>query len=172
MQHLLMATDSNLAAEKLSEKLDVEFRRTSRVVNSRELVTGNSWEDADLQRALEPYLESGNIPDRTMLQIRDSLAAFSPEGFHFVLPHYLRYAIRNPDSEVADNVVYRLATVSPDDQYWNERLKLFSIKQRQLVCEVLQLICAIGTAATQLDRTKALEAWCMPAHSSPPTHAR
>jgi hypothetical protein len=145
--------------ESILDTIAEEFRVVD-AIDAVELVTGKSWEDDDIVALLAPHLETGNIPDAVIFQLRDSLATFSPLGFRYILPHYLKYAVRNPDTEVCDNLVYRLADRKAGDVYWDSRVALLTQRQEQTVCMVLRGLSRIGNYAIAASLDEAISAWC------------
>ncbi len=131
-----------------------------------QLITGKSWQDDDIVRLLQPHIRKTEIPDNVMQNLKDSFATFSPFGFHFMFPHYAKFALRNPDSELADNFIYVLSIVDPSREYWSQRLAKFSASEKQLVCRVVTFLSHSNVIATKKSREDAVFLWCNSAHSN------
>lgn len=53
--------------------------------------------------------------------------------FSFFIKDYLVYALDHPDSELTEHLVYRLGSVDVTEEYWEERIKLFTSGQAKLI---------------------------------------
>jgi hypothetical protein len=122
------------------------------------MVFAGTWETEDLVRHLDAV---DSVPDRTFLEQHfDSLAAFTPEGFRYVLPYYLRYSLDNPTSEITERIVFHLSPSDPETDYWQSRLNAFSSAQKDAVCQYLRhMQSALGEEGYDEDLTRALSTW-------------
>ena len=84
----------------------------------------------------------------------DSIPLFAPKAYQFFLPVYLYYALDNFDSDVTQFLLFNLGSNN------EERLKLFSLEQKQAVAAFLQYIQSIDEHGEYQEETKdALEIW-------------
>jgi len=92
-----------------------------------------------------PWLE---IEDAKIAANWTALASLSPEGFHYILPAYLRHSLKhfNLDSEVCEYTIYSL---TPNAEMMKNpriskstyaRLKCFNRKQVEVILQFLALV--------------------------------
>jgi len=129
-------------------------------LNSRDLVTGASWEDADIVSAFSEIEQGSAISPETIWHFRDSLAAFTSRGLVAVLPHYFRFCFHDSRLEVADFLIYRLSSADLRDKFWYETLQRLDIKQRSAICMFLRYFSVHDDVATPETTRLALAFWC------------
>src|SRR5918993_474992 len=84
------------------------------------LVYEDTWETEDLIRDLAAV---GDRPDdRFIEQHFSSLPTFTGEGLRHVLPQYLIYSLKHPDSDATERVIFQLVPDDTDSPYWRGRL--------------------------------------------------
>lgn len=123
-----------------------------------QIVFGKGWEDADIVASFSAA-PGRAIPDELIERHRDSLASLTPTGLQWLLPHYMLYSVKRPDTEVADYVIYHLAGVK-DDQYWSERLAVFTRAQKDAICGYLKFLLESGGNDNVADLNEAISKWC------------
>ena len=100
------------------------------------LVYEDTWETEDLIRDLAAV---GDRPDdRFIEQHFSSLPTFTGEGLRHVLPQYLIYSLKHPDSDATERVIFQLVPDDTDSPYWRGRLEIFSHAQKSAICEYLR----------------------------------
>lgn len=114
-------------------------------INSRGVVYGLAWEDADIIRALDERL--GLIDESFIVEFSEALANFTPFGFRLILPYYLRFSMLNPESSVAEFVIYRISNMGAESKHWSS----FSAQEICLVHSLLEYIKRLTIEAGQLD---------------------
>lgn len=100
------------------------------------LVFEGTWETQELIRSLRRA--RGSVDSRFVEKHADSLAALTPEGLHAVLPAYLLYSLRHPDSDATEHLIFHLAPNHPDSDCWRHRLDEFSPSQKAAVAQFLR----------------------------------
>jgi hypothetical protein len=96
------------SALSVKKRLDRIFG-TSAVVDSIGLVSGLAWEDDDILFGIK---QRQNILDESFIvQFFNSLPNFTEKGLRSVLPHYLRYSVDNPESDVAEYLIYSVKSL-------------------------------------------------------------
>jgi hypothetical protein len=99
------------------------------------LVTPGSWETDDLVAALNPVRD---MPDRHFVEAHfDSLPVLTHEGLRFVLPAFMIHSLNFPDSPATERVIFHLSPPDAEQEYWRERIAVFSQPQRAAICRFL-----------------------------------
>jgi hypothetical protein len=102
------------------------------------LIYKNSWETRSLIRSLTAV---NGIPDDAFIERHaDSLPEFRPEGLRHVLPLYMHYSLRHPKSDVTERLIFHLSPADIGDEYWRERLAIFTPAQKQAICEYVRFM--------------------------------
>ncbi|HEY7449364.1 MAG TPA: DUF6714 family protein [Vicinamibacterales bacterium] len=126
---------------------------------SREtLVYQGSWETSSLMRNLAAV---DDVPNDSFIEWHsDSLGVFRPEGLRHVLPHYMIYSLRHPDSDVTERLVFHLSPEQTRDEYWQERLAVFSSVQKRAICDYVRFM-QVALAGQHYDEhlIRALKVW-------------
>lgn len=122
------------------------------------LVYRDTWETEDLIRDLAAV---GDRPDERFIEQHfDSLPAFTAEGLQHVLPHYLIYSLKRPQSEATQRVILHLSPVDTESPFWRERLEIFSPTQKSAICEYIQhLQVQLAGEHYDADFARALSVW-------------
>lgn len=90
-------------------------------LSRQSLVHKGAWETRSLIRSLAVVKD---VPDDAFIERHfDSLPVFRPEGLRQVLPYYMTYSLRHPQSDATERVIFHL---SPADtaqknavrEYW------------------------------------------------------
>lgn len=100
------------------------------------LVTPGSWETDDLVAALSPVRD---MPDRHFIEGHfDSLPALTHEGLRYALPAFMIHSLAFPGSPATERVVFHLSPQDAEQEYWRERIAVFSQPQRAAICRFLK----------------------------------
>lgn len=102
------------------------------------LVYKGSWETGTLMRNLATVQDAPN--DSFIEWHSDSLPRFRPEGLRHVLPHYMIYSLRHPKSDVTERLIFHLAPADTSEEYWRERLAVFTPAQKHTICEYVRFM--------------------------------
>lgn len=105
------------------------------------LVEIEGWEYEDVVKSILQFSGCFNNEYRTNILClegvleyhADSLPAFTPDGFHCMLKYYLLYSINRPLSDVSDYVVFHLSGIRKNSKYWQDRLKVFSVDEKEII---------------------------------------
>ena len=62
---------------------------------------------------------------------------FRPEGLRHVLPFYMIYSLQHPESDVTERLIFHLSPADIGDEYWQERLAVFTPAQKHAICEYI-----------------------------------
>ena len=62
------------------------------------------------------------------------MPAFTAQGLRLVLPQYLIYSLKHPESDATERVIFQLAPDDTESVYWRERLEAFSPAQKHAIC--------------------------------------
>jgi hypothetical protein len=107
-------------------------------LNRSALVYRGSWETSSLMRNLT---ELKDIPNDAFIEWHsDSLPVFRPEGLRHVLPYYMIFSLRHPKSDVTERLIFHLSPTETDDEYWRERLAVFTPPQKRAICEYVHFM--------------------------------
>jgi hypothetical protein len=107
-------------------------------VDREALVYEGSWETTSVLRDLGAVDDIPN--DRFIESHAGSLPVFRPEGLRHVLPYYLIYSARHTRSDVTERVIFHLAPADTRDEYWRERLSVFTPAHKRAICEYLRFM--------------------------------
>lgn len=110
----------------------------------------NDWGGNDLERKRIREEFSGyenwlDVPRELLLQERDALPLFEPQGFRFYLPAYMLFTIEDYDRAdmIPESIVHSLTLPDAGTELYEfvrERLVLFSEKQRKAVLHFLEYL--------------------------------
>jgi hypothetical protein len=126
------------ALDRLEGRIAQTFGATP-APSKREIAVGTDWDAEAITKAFGLFLKSPVTKEVLEVHAK-SLPAFTPRAFVFFLKDYLRYAIRNPATELTEHLIYRLSSVKSADPYWAERLRLLSKEQRDVIAEWCGLV--------------------------------
>lgn len=89
----------------------------------------------ELRDQLHPYVQR-DVPDEWLTYHGDALPLLSPKALRYYFPRYIEFGLLNQDENAFDNCLYHL---SPDeiDEYWAERIAIFSIEEKAIFREYL-----------------------------------
>lgn len=97
-------------------------------------------ECSEICQAFAPF-EFQNIPDEVIMRHYDLLPLLSPLSLHHYLPAYLLYALKHPESEVFEFLLYQLGPSKQDRSnmggYDQERVARFTTEQRLTILAFL-----------------------------------
>ena len=102
------------------------------------LVYKGSWETSSLMRNLAAVKDVPN--DSFIAWHSDSLPRFRPEGLRHVLPHYMIYSLHHPESDVTERLIFHLSPADTSEEYWRERLAVFTPAQKHAICEYVRFM--------------------------------
>jgi hypothetical protein len=108
------------------------------VLPRRALVYEGTWETRTLIRHLAAVHDQPD--DRFIEQHFSSLPAFTAEGLRHVLPKYLIYKLKHPESDATERLIFHLAPADTSDEYWRERLTVFTAAQKQAICDYVRFM--------------------------------
>jgi hypothetical protein len=113
------------------------FADTPRVPRAAMVYRG-SWETQNL---IHNLARVDDVPTSRFIEWHaDSLPEFTPAGLRHVLPFYLTYSLENPQSDVTEFVIFHLSPADTTDDYWQERVAVFSATQKHAICEYVRLM--------------------------------
>jgi hypothetical protein len=102
------------------------------------MVYRGSWETQDL---IESLAKVGEEPTFRFIEWHaGSPAEFTPAGLRHVLPFYLRCSLANPQSDVTERVILHLSPTDTSEEYWRERLSVFTPAQKHAICEYIRFM--------------------------------
>jgi hypothetical protein len=102
------------------------------------MVYRGSWETQDL---VENLAKVGDEPTSRFIEWHaGSLTEFTPAGLRHVLPFYLRFSLANPQSDVTERVIFHLSPADTSEEYWRERLAIFTPAQKHAICEYIRFM--------------------------------
>lgn len=112
-----------------------------RVCDMPDKVEEKGWEYVDIVKdfssicdcLVSSYKKDLSCLGDTLEWHKDSLPAFTSEGFVYILKYYLLYSLENPSSDVADRVVFHLSGIDKRKQYWRDRYNALSRSQRSAI---------------------------------------
>ncbi|WP_039918577.1 DUF6714 family protein [Cellvibrio mixtus] len=99
----------------------------------------DDWNEEEINKDFSPFIK-GYVDSHVLENHAKSLPALTAQAFAFFLKDYLVYAINNVDSELTDNLVYRLSALDLSEQYWKERVSYLTIDQLSVIGETLNFI--------------------------------
>jgi len=100
------------------------------------LVTPGAWDTDDLVTALSSVPD---MPGQHFVEAHfDSLPVLTHEGLRFVLPAFMIHSLNSPDSPATERVIFHLSPADAEQEYWRERIAVFSQPQRAAICRFLQ----------------------------------
>jgi len=116
-----------------------------------------------LRRTLGRH-QADEVPENVIDYFRDSLPLLAPDGLRYYLPAYLVRALRDPNYEGVDYLIYHLAPSKKDlrerDEYWASRLAVFTPGERAAVLAFVSWLAETETGkayAPEIER--ALRVW-------------
>jgi hypothetical protein len=128
------------------------------VRSRRALVYEGTWETRTLIRHLAAVHDRPD--DRFIEQHFSSLPAFTAQGLRHVLPQYLIYSLKHPESDATERVIFHLAPDDTSDEYWRERVTVFTTAQKHAICDYLRFM-QLALAGEHYDEylDRALTVW-------------
>lgn len=105
----------------------------------KKIAVAGDWDEEEINKDFSPFIK-GYVDFNVLENHAKSLPALSEKAFVFFLKDYLIYAINNIDSELTDNLVYRLSALDMTEQYWKERVIHLTAEQLSIISEVLSFI--------------------------------
>lgn len=88
-------------------------------------------------QALHPY-NMREVPDKPLNYHGDALPLLSASALRYYFPRYIEFGLLNQDSNVFENCLYHLAPAEIDE-YWEERIAIFSDEEKAIFREYLEL---------------------------------
>ena len=128
------------------------------VLPRRAFVYEGTWETRTLIRHLAAVHDRPD--DRFIEQHYHSLSAFTAQGLRHVLPAYLIYSLKHPASDATERVIFHLSPADTTEEYWRERLAVFTPAQKRAICEYVRFMQS-ELAGEHYDEylTRALAVW-------------
>ena len=123
-----------------------------------EMTSHRCIECDEIRDQIHPY-DKKELPDHLLHYHGDSLPLLSPLALHYYFPRYIEFGLLNQESNAFDNCLYHLA---PDeiDGYWKERINIFSINEKKILREYLNMRRKIDDADFDEEYiVKGLETW-------------
>lgn len=134
---------------------------------------GNDLERKQIREEFSRYESWQDVPRELLLQERDALPLFEPQGFRFYLPAYMLFTIEDYDGAdtIPESIVYLLTLPEAGTEFYEfvrERLALFSEEERQAILHFLEYLemyhaedfpnSSVGGWCTATPR-RAIESW-------------
>lgn len=121
---------------------DMPYPGAEYIVNDR---GGNDLERKRIREEFSGYENWLDVPRKLLLQERDALPLFEPQGFRFYLPAYMLFTIEDYDGAdmIPESIVHSLTLPDAGTELYEfvrERLVLFSEEQRKAVLHFLEYL--------------------------------
>lgn len=121
---------------------DMPYPGTERIVND---LQGYDLERKQIKEEFSRYENWQDVPRELLLQERDALPLFEPQGFRFYLPAYMLFVVE--DYEGADTIPESIvhSQTLPDAgtelyEFVRERMVLFGEEQRKAILNFLEYL--------------------------------
>ena len=123
----------------LQEKFRNAFKKAKRP-RIDDIVECDCWECADIQEAFKDQVSENLQEDIIVNNL--TLSLFSPRAFHYFLPGYIIFFLKNESFlyQVGQSILLALLPGKEDDaskSYWCDRVKLFSVEQMEALYEFI-----------------------------------
>jgi hypothetical protein len=130
-------------------------------VDREALVYEGSWETTTLKRDLTAV---SDMPDDWFIESHaGSLPVFRPEGLRHVLPYYMAYSVRHTKSDVTERLIFHLSPADARDEYWRERLSVFTSTHKRAIREYLRFMqSALAGEHYDVHLSRAVNVWESP----------
>ncbi len=102
-------------------------------------ITPHRCEECDEIRDSFYAYDQKSIPDNLIKKFFDSLPLLSPKALKYYLPRFLEFSLLNRDELVFEFCLYHLTGGKPNDPYWEDRIKIFNQKEKELLKEYSML---------------------------------
>lgn len=113
----------------------------------------------DIRDTFEAY-SVRNVPDEKVEWLARSFCFLSPIALRYFLPRCIEFDISNPNSWVGDSIIAFLSSQNMSDANWVERHNEFSLNERKIVAEYLEILQVHNDANIDDEElTKALNIW-------------
>src|SRR5688572_18806945 len=106
----------------LKNRIDLAFSDLD-IPEAEKIAEYDDWDRDSINNDFSKFLNTDFIPNKILEIHSKSLPALSPIAFIFFLKSYLKYAIEQPESELAEHLIYRFSALDSND-YWLPRLNL------------------------------------------------
>lgn len=121
---------------------DMPYPGAECIVNDR---GGNDLERKQIREEFSGYENWLDVPRDLLLQERDALPLFEPQGFRFYLPAYMLFTIEDYDGAdtIPESIVHSLTLPDAGTELYEfvrERLVLFSEEQRKAILHFLEYL--------------------------------
>lgn len=135
---------------------------------------GTDLERRQIREEFGRYENWQDVPRELLLQERDALPLFDPQGFRFYLPAYMLFTIEDYEGAdtIPESIVHSLTLPDAGTELYEfvrERLALFSEEQRTVILHFLECLerchpedftdICVGGWCTATPR-RAIERWC------------
>ena len=121
---------------------DMPYPGTEYITNDLE---GNDLERKQIREGFSRYENWLDVPSELLVQERDALPLFEPQGFRFYLPAYMLFALEDYEGAdmIPESIVHSLTLPDAGTELYEfvrERLVLFSEEQRKAVLHFLEYL--------------------------------
>lgn len=121
---------------------DISYPGAKFIVNDR---GGNDLERKQIQEKFSRYKNWQEVPRELILQERDALPLFEPQGFRFYLPAYMLFTIEDyvEADTIPESIVYSLTLPDAETELYefvHERLVLFNEEQIKVILHFLEYL--------------------------------
>jgi len=122
--------------EKFIEKMYKVFSDVERPTMD-EITPHRCIECDEIRDQLYPY-GMREVPDKLLGYHGDALPFLSAKALRYYFPRYIEFGLLQQDQYAFDNCLYHLAP-NDIDEYWRERIAIFSDKEKAILREYLEL---------------------------------
>ena len=121
---------------------DMPYPGTEYITNDLE---GNDLERKQIREEFSRYENWLDVPRELLLQERDALPLFEPQGFRFYLPAYMLFALEDYEGAdmIPESIVHSLTLPDAGTEFYEfvqERLVLFGEGQRKAILNFLEYL--------------------------------
>ena len=150
---------------------DMPYPGTEYITNDLE---GNDLERKQIREGFSRYESWLDVSRELLVQERDALPLFEPQGFRFYLPAYMLFALEDYEGAdmIPESIVHSLTLPDAGTELYEfvrERLVLFNEEQRKAVLHFLEYLerchaedftdVCVGDWCSATPR-RAIERWC------------
>lgn len=121
---------------------DMPYPGTERIVND---LQGYDLERKQIKEEFSRYENWQDVPRELLLQERDALPLFEPQGFRFYLPAYMLFSVEDYEGAdtIPESIVHSLTLPDAGTELYEfvrERLVLFGEEQRMAILLFLEYL--------------------------------
>lgn len=103
------------------------------------IVTHQCEECSRIRDDFSPF-DWSSVPGDIFEYHWDAFSLFTPQAFHYYLPGYMLHVLNRPNSEVAEWMLPKLLALGRPDDFWAQRLSLFSASEKAVIREFLHFV--------------------------------